>query len=281
MCRILEHPSRRCCDERAKRHGLTLIELTFSALIMAMVAAALAAASHGVQLANESSQGYGTAAQNARVAIERIRRSVEAATGNLNYPGLWVTQDTVGTWTYPNTLVVWQPSGTPANPSGPPLAQELAIFCPDPAAANNLIQITVPGDTRTVPTMDATALKSFLDGLKSSSTANKVLLTSLVRVATPSGSATGGGQPSQQAAIRFVVTMNPSASDWAGYNGGTTAWGNLPWPQGIFGSSKGIRQVWLRTELQLMPGGAWIDGNPGGEIPVPFLGSATIAYGIP
>ncbi|HEY2147926.1 MAG TPA: prepilin-type N-terminal cleavage/methylation domain-containing protein [Pirellulales bacterium] len=262
-----------------RRCGLTLIELIFSALIMAMVAAALAAASHGVQLANESSQGYGTAAQHARVAIERIRQSVEGAIGNLNYPGLWVTQDTAGTWTYPNTLIVWQPSGTPANPAGPPLAQELTIFCPDPAAPSDLIQLTVPGDTRSVPTTDATALKSFIDGLKTSSTANKIQLTTLLRVATPSGSV--GAQASQQAAVRFVVTMNPSASDWAAYSGGKTAWSNLPWPQGIFGSSKGIRQVWVRTELQLMPGATWIDGNPGGEIPIPFLGSATLAYGIP
>jgi hypothetical protein len=248
---------------------------------MAMVAAALAAASHGVQLANESSEGYSTAAQHARVAIERIRQSVEGATGNLNYPGLWVTQDTVGTWTYPNTLIVWQPTGTPANPAGPPLVQELTIFCPDPAAPNNLIQLTGPGDTRAVPTTDATALKSFIDGLKTSSTASKIQLTSLLRIATPSGSPTSGAQATPEAAVRFVVTMNPSAADWAGYSGGTTAWSNLPWPQGIFGSSKGIRQVWVRTELQLMPGGNWIDGNSAGEIPTPFLGSATLAYGIP
>ena len=128
-----------CRTREARRRGLTLIELTFAVLIMAMVTGALVGALHAVQLANEYGQGYGTATQHARVALDRIDRAVNEAYGTLNYPGVWVTADTDGSWTFPDTVVIWHPGGTPANPAGPPLVQELTIVCPDPAAPNDLI----------------------------------------------------------------------------------------------------------------------------------------------
>ncbi len=96
---------------RIRKNGLTLIELTFAVLIMAIVMEALAAASHAVQLANEYSQGYGTSTQHARVALDRIDRTVTEAYGTVNYPGVWVTQDTEGSWTFPDTVAIWHPSG--------------------------------------------------------------------------------------------------------------------------------------------------------------------------
>jgi prepilin-type N-terminal cleavage/methylation domain-containing protein len=263
-----------------RRRGLTLIELTFAVLIMAIVMGALAAASHAVQLANEYSQGYGTATQHARVALDRIDRAVAEAYGTVNYPGVWVTQDTQASWTFPDTVAVWHPSGSPANTAGPPLVQELMIFCPDPSAPNNLILLTAPGDTRQVPATDAVALTSMIDSLKTSTTVNRVLLTELVRVALVSGGSTSG-TAGQQAAVRFVVTMTPSATDWANYTAGKVAWSNLPWPLGIDGSNKGMRQVWLRSEIQLTPGVNWIIGNSAGEGAIPFLGSAVFCYSIP
>ena len=142
-----------------------------------------------VQFANEYSQGYGTATQHARVAHRPDRPAVQQAYGKSIYPGVWVTQDTDGQWTYPNTLIVWQPSGTPANPSGPPLVQELVIFCPDPNAPNDLVQLTVPGNTTTVPTTNTPSFTSLINSLKTSSTANKVVLTNLLQVASVSGPA--------------------------------------------------------------------------------------------
>jgi prepilin-type N-terminal cleavage/methylation domain-containing protein len=262
------------------RRGLTLIELTFAVLIMAIVMGALAAASHAVQLANEYSQGYGTATQHARVAVDRIDRAVAEAYGTVNYPGVWVTQDTQGSWTFPDTVAIWHPSGSPVNTAGPPLVQELMIFCPDPSAPNNLVLLTAPGDTRQVPATDSVALKSMIDSLKTSGTVNKVLLTELVRVSLVSGGSTRG-TVGQQAAVRFVVNMTPSATDWANYTAGKVTWSNLPWPLGIDGSNKGMRQVWLRSEIQLTPGVNWIIGNPAGEGAIPFLGSAVFCYSIP
>ena len=265
---------------RRPRRALTLIELTFSILIMAIVMGALAAASHAVQLANEYGQGYGTSTQHARVALDRIARTVNEAYGTLTYPGVWVTQDTDGSWTFPDTVVIWHPSGAPANPAGPPLVQELVIYCPDPAAPNNLICLTAAGDSRQVPATDSDALKTLIDSLKTSAAASKVVLTDLVRVAIDT-SASPTDPTAQHAAVRFVVTLTPSADDWSRYSLGQIAWGNLPWPIGIYGSSKGMRQVWLRTELQLMPGVTWVIGNSAGEGAIPFLGSATFCYGIP
>jgi prepilin-type N-terminal cleavage/methylation domain-containing protein len=259
------------------RRGLTLIELLFATLIMAIVVGALGAASHAVQLANEYSQGYGTATQHARVALERLDRAVNEAYATPNYPGIWVTQDTDGSWNFPDTVAIWHPSGAPANSAGPPLVQEMMIFCPDPAGLNNLVLLTAPGDTRSVPATDPIALKNLVDSLKTSATITKVTITNLLRVATPSS----GGGSQQRAAMRFVVTVTPSADDWANYTAGKIAWNNLPWPLGIYGSSKGMRQVWLRSEMQLMPGATWIDGNSAAQQAIPFLGSAVLSYGIP
>ena len=263
---------------RWRRHnGLTVVELLFAILIMAMVAGSLAALSNAVQLANEYGNGYGTATQHARVTLERIDRTVNEAYGRSTYPGVWVAQDVDGQWTYPDTLVVWHPSGQPANPSGPPLVQELVIFCPDPAAASNFIQLTDPGDTRPVLT-DPVSLKSLVDSLKTSGTASKVALTNLLRMVSVGSSSWG---TTSRGAARFVVTLTPSDANWTSYTSGALAWNNLPWVLGIHSASAGLRQVWVQTELQLNPGDTWVAGNPAGENTTPFLGSACFSYSLP
>lgn len=259
------------------RGGFTLIELLLAMLIMAMVVGALAALTKGVQLANEYGEGYGTATQHARITAERINRAVAGAYAKSLYPGVWVTQDTVGQWAYPDTLVVWSPSGAPANPSGPPLVQELLIFCPDPAVAGSFVQLNVPGDTRTVPTTTPATVNTFIDSLKTSSTANKVQLTNLLRMAVPSGTTSSPAR----GAVRFVVNYTPSVSAWNSYLAGTLPWSSLNWSQGMHSQITGTRQVWVRYELQLNPGATWVAGNSAGAITIPFLGSASLYYGMP
>jgi prepilin-type N-terminal cleavage/methylation domain-containing protein len=264
--------------KRTIRRGLTIIELLFAVMIMAMVAAALQAMIGSVQLANDYSQGYGTATQHARVAISRIETAVHQAYGKSIYPGVWVTQDTDGQWTYPNTLVVWQPSGTPANAAGPPLVQELVIFCPDPNAPNDLVQLTVPRNTTTVPTTNSASFTTLINSLKTSSTASKVVLTNLLQVAAVSS--TVGGAASRSG-VRFVATLTPSAASWSSYLSGGTAWGNLPWAQGMCSAAEGRRMVWLRSEIQLVPGVEWTGENSAAATPVPFFGSACFSYPMP
>ncbi len=186
-----------------------------------------------------------------------------------------MTEDVIGSYDFPDTLVVWRPgSGTPANPQGAPLASELVIFCPDPANTNRLLEVTVPSDSRPqLPSPSSTAtFKSFVDGLKTEAGVNQVQLTDLVYTAAISGSAT------PKAAVRFVLTMNPSATDWSSYQSATTSFSNLPWAQSICSPSAGLRQVWVRTEIQLKPAGTWTVTGAAAQTPVPYFGSSSYCY---
>jgi prepilin-type N-terminal cleavage/methylation domain-containing protein len=255
------------------RRGLTLIELMFAITIMAVIVVALGMMFRAVEISSEYNQGYGTATQHARVTFDRLDRAIDQAYANNSYCGAWVVQTTVGSYTFPDTLVVWRPSGTPANPQGAPLASELDIFCPDPAATNQLVEITVPSDTSTMPSPSSTAtFQSYINGLKTESGVNKVVLTNLMHTA----SVTGSSKP--LAGVRFVVQMNPTASDWSSYQSGTTAFENLPWVQSICSPNTGLRQVWVRSELQLMPAGQWLVTNVAAEQVVPYFGSSTYSY---
>ena len=62
-------------------------------------------------------------------------------------------------------------------------------------------------------------------------------------------------------AARFETRLRPSDTDWANYKAGSVTWMNLPWVQGIYGSQAGLRQVWVRMELQFVPGVDWIESN--------------------
>jgi hypothetical protein len=258
---------------------MTVVELLFAVMIMAVVAAALEAMAGSVQVANDYSQGYGTATQHARAALARVEAAIHGAYAKSIYPGVWMTADTDGQWTYPNTLVVWQPSGTPANPSGPPLVQELAIFCSDPNTPNDFVELSVPGNTTTVPTTNTSSFTSLINSLKTSASANKVVLTNLLQVVSVSNSASAGsaGRP----AVRFVVTLTPSAASWPSYQSGTTAWSSLAWPQGMYSSAEGRRQVWVRSEIDLVPGVNWTGQNSAAATSIPFLGSACLNYPLP
>jgi hypothetical protein len=110
--------------------------------------------------------------------------------------------------------------------------------------------------------------------LKTDKGTKSLLLSDLLRTCSASTSDSG----SLQGAVRFETRLRPSAADWASYKAGGTTWMNLPWVQGIYGSQAGLRQVWVRTELQLLPGVAWIESNPATADAVPYLGSAALYY---
>jgi hypothetical protein len=250
---------------------MTLIELMISVLILSVTVAALGAMARAVQISAEYNQGYGTATQHARVTLDRLDRAINQACANKTYCGAWVTADTIGSYDFPDTLIVWRPSGTAANPAGAPLVSELVIFCPDPASSNRLIEITVPGDSRTLPLpTNAATFKPFIDSLKTATGAQKTQLTDLLQTAT----ITGSSQP--RAAVRFAVTLNPSDNEMLSYP--SVMWMNLPWAQSICGPATGLRQVWVRSELQLLPAGQWIETNAAAQQPVPYFGSSTFCY---
>jgi prepilin-type N-terminal cleavage/methylation domain-containing protein len=256
----------------ARRRGLTLIELMISVAILSATAAALGMMARAVEIANEYNQSYGTATQHARVTLDRLDRAINQASANDSYCGVWVVEDTIGSYNFPDTLVVWRPSsGTATNPQGTPMVSELTIFCPDPSASNNLVEITLPNDSRTMssPTNTST-YKTFINSLKTDSGANKVLLTDLVHTASISGQT--------RAALRFVVTLNPSQTEWNSYQSSSSTFASLSWAQGIQSPSAGLRQVWVRTELQLMPSGTWSATNSAAQQAVPYFGSSAYYY---
>jgi hypothetical protein len=79
--------------------------------------------------------------------------------------------------------------------------------------------------------------------------------------------------------VRFHVALRPSDDDWSRFQNSELTWSELPWAQSIYGSSIGMRQAWLRMELQLMPGDDAAAIDPEGETALTFFDSAAIYYG--
>jgi Prokaryotic N-terminal methylation motif len=255
--------------------GLTFVELLLAMTIMAMVVGTLAGLAHTAEQSFEYCEGYGAATQHAQVALDRITRAIYGATANEQFPGCIVVAETVNSWRYSDTLVVWHPSGAAANPSGLPLYCELVIYCPRPNYPNQLVEITAPNDTRTVPAVTDTATwLSQIAAIKTNSQSNIVTLTGLLR-SCPIASATGSAL---RGAVRFETRLRPSQDDWNNFKNNTVNWKDMPWPQGFYGWQMGQRQVWVRMELQLIPQAPNGSANSANQIPVPFFGSASLYY---
>lgn len=257
------------------RRGLTLLELLIAMSIMVMVVAALTGLARAVQLGSQYGEGHGSATQHARVVIERITRSIGEATASESFPGFIVVADEVGAWRFPDTLVVWRPSAAAADPDGLPRFNELVIYSPDSDSPNQLLELTVPSDTRPVPPIDQEAAwAAEIAAIKSSSRTERVALTTLLRVASLSEA----NELQTRGAVRFEVRLRPSAEEWTDYRSGTLDWDELAWVQGLHGTGAGVRQAWLRMELQLMPGDQAVADGFGEYEAIPFFGSATLYY---
>ena len=168
------------------------------------------------------------------------------------------------------------PDATPANPDGLPLFRELVIFCPNPDEPSELLEITVPDDTSEVPT-DRALLTIAIDAIKSDEDATRVELTDLLRVGAVTELA-HDAEGRNRAAIRFEVEYRPSEAEWTQFQAGTLAWNAIQWPQSIYGNDSGLRQVWLRTELQLNLKEDESEDVSVEEFTSPFFGSAAVNY---
>jgi pilin/secretion family protein with methylation motif len=275
MFRLLDRPTGR----PRRSSGLTLVEMLMAMGIMGIMAGVMAALAITVQETGDYNYGRGTAAQHARVALERIRHMVVTATTAKNYPGVAVVYDQSGTYLFPDTLLVWHPAGAPANPSGPPLISEIIFYCPDPNTPNQLIELTAPTNAQTIPldsaTLNTASWRTTIAAIKTANTSQKTLLTELLRTGQVTQSGTSG--PGLRGAVRFNLDLHPTAAEWSAYQGGSLTWNNIAWPQGIYGSVAGMRQAWVHTELQLLP--AQLKGqqdNSGGQLALPFFGSAAL-----
>ena len=280
MCHRCHDPSRKLRGTRnvhhaARRRGLTLLELLIAMSIMVLVTGTLGTLAKGVQEGFEYSEGHGLATQHARVVLERIAQSVEEATASEQFPGAIVLAEVNGLWRFPDTLVVWRPDGSPADPEGLPRLNELIVYCPDPKAPNCLLEITVPGDTSIVPPVDnEAAWATIIAAIKASQSSRTVTLTELLRTCTVAEAA----DADQRAAVRFETRLRPSDDDWVDYRNDNLAWDQLPWAQGIHGTNVGLRQVWVRMELQLIPSHDGSGDSPAAQRGVPFFGSAARYY---
>jgi hypothetical protein len=259
-----------------------MAEMLMAMSIMAIIGGAVAVLSSAVQTSNGYSQGVTQVTQHGRVAAERIVRAVSTAAATEDHPGCVVIDTYVGTDRFPDTLVVWRPRGAPVNPQGPPLVRELVIYCVDPADPRQFVEITAPLDSRPAPFTDLNTStgRAMIEGIKTSTSSTKVVLTGLLRV---SRSATYlSGIPSDPSAlrgcVRFQRRLLPSASQWASFRSGSIAWDGLDWPQGIYGSQTGLRQAWLTIELQLMPQATPPGTASAGEDALPWFGSAALFY---
>ena len=255
--------------------GLSLLELLIAMSIMALIVGTLAGLTHALEQGFEYSEGYGAATQHAQVVLDRITRAIYGATANEQFPGCIVVAETVSNWRYPDTLVVWRPSGTAAAPSGLPEYCELVIYCPHPSNPNLLVEITAPADTRTVPAItDTSTWLSQIAAIKTNSQSKIVTLTNLLR-SCPIASTTGSPK---RGAVRFETRLRPSQDDWSNYKASLVNWKDLPWMQGFYGWQTGMRQVWVRMELQLIPQAPNGSATAANLVPVPFFGSASLYY---
>ncbi len=266
------------------RAGLTLLELLIAISIMVMTVGALGALAKAVQLSAEYGEGHGEATQHARVILERISRMVREANANDLFPGFIVVSERSGIRRFPDTLVIWHSDDEPVDADGAsrlPRYEELIIYTPhatdsrNPENQQGLLEITLPGDTATAPSIDnETAWVTKIAAAKTSGTAKRVTLTELLRTCLVDESSA----PRRLAAVRFESRLRPSDDDWNQYRSGNLGWENIPWAQGIHGMETGLRQAWLRMELQLMPGERAAENDPGGQQAIPFFGSACLYY---
>jgi hypothetical protein len=235
--------------------------------VLSMMTVALGALTQAVRVAADFTEGTSAATQHARVALHRIDAAVTASFANEAFPGAVAFADTIGLYNYPDTLVVWRPAGDPAAPAGLPQFNEIVVFCPNPSAPNELLEITSPADTRQVPPItDLATWSSELATLKTGPTSQKILLTDLVHSASPSG------EPAVlRGAVRFAVELSPSAQAWADYQASSITFDEVPWAQTIYGSQSGLRQTRVACELQLMSS---LGGTSSASAAIPFFGSA-------
>lgn len=259
------------------RQGLTLLEMLLALAILVMIAGTLGGLATAVQMNSDYGEGQGTATQHARVVLERIERSVAEAVANESFPGFLVVAQYVGTWRFPDTLVVWRPpdGARPADPEGLPRFNEVVIYCPNPRQPGQLQEIRLPNDARVVPPVEnEAAWAAEIAAIQQAQTGQIVALTDRLRTCSVSGASSA----TPRGAVRFESRLLPSAAEWQQYRSGTLAWRKLSWVQGIYGAQTGLRQAWLRIELQLVPEGATGLGSAGQQQPVVFFGSAARYY---
>lgn len=274
-------------NRKASRAGLTFIELLLAISVVMMIVMALSAVTTAVTEGYEYNTGYSEILQQVRVALSRIERAAKTATASEAFPGILVVPQTTGGYEYPDAVVIWNPdNGAAVDPEGLPRMNEIVVFRTNPYSPNKLIEMRFPNNTDEVPDASSLTLwREILDeylaaeaGVSGSVSdfdswqrPSIAVITEQVRTSMLKSEDSLGA--SNFGAVRFEVRLSPDDIDLASYEAGDLTWDQLSWPQGVYSSSTGMRQVWLRTEIQLVP-----NIGEGTADPIPFFGSAALYY---
>ncbi|HUE73123.1 MAG TPA: hypothetical protein VMP01_19720 [Pirellulaceae bacterium] len=261
---------------RRPRRGLTLAELLIAGTVLVLIGGAMSTLAYAVYGSYEVCRDQSTAAQHARVSLDRIERAVSEAIASESFPGCLIVNFTADNYTFPDSLAVWRPSGTAADPTGLPRVNELIVFSCSPSEANKLLEMTWPGNTNAVPAAsDALSWRLLIDSFHSSSETLKNQLTDRLQYGQVDTTLLIDGLTStSRGMIRFQRIMAPSEGQWSQYRGGQRSWQDIDWPLDLYGSQTGMRTVSLQIELQVRSG---TESRPE---PLPFFGSANVTYAL-
>jgi prepilin-type N-terminal cleavage/methylation domain-containing protein len=259
-----------------RRRGLSLTELLIASAIMVLIAGGMGSLAMTVHSANDYSRGRIVCAQHARVALDRIEQAIDRGVASEQFPLCLVVSEQVGSQELPQTLVVWSPITTAANPGGLPRVSELVIFAPDPAQPRHFVEFRAPSDTSAVPVpSNVAAWRTLVEGLKASQTTERIVVTNQLRTAPLSGQWTTSLTASQlRGVVRFRRIVTPSEQEWSQYKANTRDWDELAWPLDSYRATSGTRTVVCQSELQVIAG----DMASAESTAVPFFGSALRTY---
>jgi hypothetical protein len=229
----------------------------------------------GSEQAFAVAQSQADLAQEAQVCLRRIQQAVQQAYATEQFPGFIVAETPVGQWNIPNTLVVWNPRGPVNTARSVPYPSELVIFCPDPRNPERLLEVHPGAGLESCPSPeDKPAWQKWVLAVLDSPESQVVLLTDRLRTARIGDNDSG----SLCAGVFFFDMLRPSQEELAQFRAGNRSWEALPWVLNLYGAQYGLRQHWVRIELQLRTGSTLVSAGP--EEVLPFFGSAAIYFGI-
>lgn len=259
---------------RHNRRGLTLAELLITSTVLVMIGGTASTLAYAVYSAHDACKGQTTAAQHARVAIDRIEKAVAGATASESFPACLVVNFSANSYIFPDSLAVWRPAAAPVDPSGLPRVSELVVFSCDPSLPNRLLEMTWPTNSNVTPAASNTiGWRLLIDSFHSGDGVVKNQLTDRLHAATVDTTPLlENVLTTRRGMVRFARLMAPSESRFTEYRANQRAWNSLDWPLDMYASQTGMRTVNLQVELQIAGGP---DEQPD---PLPFFGSAVLNY---
>lgn len=225
--------------------------------ISSMLILALGGIVTATQTAWRHTQELEDAQAQTTAAFDRIKLMISQAgiyqvNGQPPQVGLAVV---TSSWNYhnlPNILVVWT-GGRNGGLSDQgvitriPNLNEILIYMVDPYEKRTIVEFAFP-DLDYPLDFNYVYFSNVIHFVIRTSYAEPVLLSNRVKRSKyvvsgePWGKTTGN--------LLFEIVKTPSDASLSGISSGTSAWLNLPWPQGMVSSGSGLRQVTVNFETQ-------------------------------